>query len=181
MSSAVGTLPEVVAQAVATIALGLLAFSGIAKLADPDPTTGAMRAARLPAAGWISRGLGLIEAVVAVVAVVALGIGGVAVAAAALLYLSFSVFTFAAVRNRIPVQSCGCFGREDTPPSGVHVVFNALSTVALVFLAITTTPPVDWSMPVVETLLYLGFAVIGVAISLLLLTRLPRLRDLTRS
>jgi hypothetical protein len=60
------TLLTVVAQAVATIALGLLGASGVAKLVDPEPTTGALRAARLPASNLLTRLLATVEIVVAI-------------------------------------------------------------------------------------------------------------------
>lgn len=167
-----------VAQAVATIALGLLGASGVAKLVDPEPTTGAMRATRLPSSNLVSRLLGATEVAVAAGALVA---GGVFVIAATGLYLAFGVFTFAALAKRIPLQSCGCFGREDTPPSVMHVVFNASSALALASLPILGLDPVPWSMPVVELVLYTGFAAIGIWASYLLLARLPQLMTVVRS
>jgi len=167
----------VVAQAAATIALGLLGASGVAKLVDPDPTTGAMRAARLPASNLLSRMLATAEVVAAVSALV---FGGVAVLGAALLYAGFAVFTFSALTNRIPLQSCGCFGREDTPPTIAHVVFNTVSALALFALPIIGVGPVDWALPNPELALYGGFAVVGVAASYLLLTRLPQLMTAVR-
>jgi hypothetical protein len=168
----------VAVSAFAAIALGLLAASGVAKLVDPEPTTGAMRAGRLPASRSLSYLLGAVEVIAAVAALV---MGGAAVVGAAILYGGFSVFTLAAVRKRIPVQSCGCFGRDDTPPSAIHVAYNVAATVALVGLAVTGLSPVDWGLPAVELTLYLVFAAIGVYVSYLLMTRLPQLLDLARS
>jgi uncharacterized membrane protein YphA (DoxX/SURF4 family) len=174
-----GTVQAVVAQAVATIALGLLGASGIAKLIDPDPTTGAMGTAGLPSSNLLSRLLGLAETIVAVAA---LAVGGpLIIASAALFYLAFAIFTFAALANRIPLQSCGCFGREDTPPTTIHVVYNFVSVVGLVALLVTGLDPIDWTAAPADLLLYLGFAAIGVYASYLLMTRLPRLQVLARS
>lgn len=168
----------VVTQALAAISLGLLAASGVAKLADPAPTTGAMRTAGLPASRSISYVLGVLEAVSATAA---LAFGGLSLVAAAILYLAFGVFTFAAVRNRIPIQSCGCFGREDTPPNVVHVVYNLAAAGAITATAGLGVVPVDWSLPSVDLVLYLGFAAMGVAASYLLLTRLPQLLAIVHS
>ncbi len=166
-----------VAQAVATIALGLLGASGVAKLIDPEPTTGAMDAARLPSSNLLSRLLGTVEMVVAVAA---LAVGGwSALLAASGLYLAFAVFTFSALINRIPLQSCGCFGREDTPPTSIHVVYNLVSAVAIGIL-VTGPAPIDWTTGIIELALYLVFASIGVYASYLLMTRLPQLLELTR-
>lgn len=172
-----GTLPWVLASAVAAISLGLLAASGVAKFIDPEPTTGAMRAARLPAANLVTYGLAVVEVIAGVGGLV---IGGVTVALAAVLYGGFAVFTFAAVRNRIPIQSCGCFGREDTPPSYVHVAFNVVAAVALIVVATTAAAPIDWALSPVEIGLSLGFSATGVYAAYLLLARLPQVLELAR-
>lgn len=167
-----------VAQAVATIALGLLGASGVAKLIDPEPTTGAMASARLPSSASISRMLGVAEVVAATLGLVD---GGITVAPAMLLYLAFGVFTLSGLRDRIPLQSCGCFGREDTPPTWIHVAYNLVSAVALAVILVVDGSPIDWRMGTVELLLYLGFAVLGVYASYLLMTRLPQLLEETRT
>jgi uncharacterized membrane protein YphA (DoxX/SURF4 family) len=168
----------VLAQAVAAIALGLLAASGLAKLVDPDPTTGAMRSARLPASNPATYALGTVEIVLAVAS---LAVAGMAVYGAAALYAGFTVFTFAATRKRIPVQSCGCFGRDDTPPSPIHVTFNLVATISLLALAPLGVDPVDWGLPGVQLALYLGFIAIGVYVSYLMLSSLPQLLHLSSS
>lgn len=167
-----------VAQALAAISLGLLAASGVAKLIDPAPTTGAMGAAGLPASRLISYALGTIEVGTALVAFVA---GGPALIIASALYLGFALFTFSAVRRRIPVQSCGCFGREDTPPNYVHVVYNITASMALVTLYMLSLTPIDWSLPVTEIALYISFAMIGVVASYLVMNRLPQLLALRQT
>lgn len=166
------TLPMVVAQAVAAVSLGLLAASGVAKLIDPAPTTGAMKAARLPASRPLSSALGLIETATALAALL---IGGLPLLAASLLYFAFAFFTFGAVRKRIPVQSCGCFGREDTPPNVVHVVYNTIASVSLLTVMLLSNSPIDWSLPIGDLALYLSFTAMGVAASYLVLTSVPRL------
>lgn len=150
----------------------------MAKLIDPEPTTGAMNAARLPSSNILSRLLGTVETVVALAA---LAVGGwLALLAASGLYLAFTVFTFSALINRIPLQSCGCFGREDTPPTWIHVAYNLVLAVTIGTL-VTGPSPIDWSMATVELTLYLVFAAIGVYASYLLMTRLPQLLQLARS
>ncbi len=164
-----------VAQAFAAIALGLLGLGGVAKLIDPGPTSGAMRAARLPASRWTIYLLGLFEVSVALVAGL---MGGWAVWIAALTYAGFTAFTFAAVRNRIPVQSCGCFGREDTPPDPIHVIYNGVATISLALVAISGSGPINWTLTAGELALYGVFTATGVYASYLLMTRLPQLRAL---
>lgn len=167
-----------VAQAVATIALGLLGASGVAKLTDPEPTTGAMGTAGLPSSNTLSRLLGSVEIAGAVLA---LALGGLAVMPAALLYATFAVFTTLALRRKIPLQSCGCFGREDTPPTWLHVGYNVVSALALGALALGGAPALEWGMPPLDLAIYLAFGAIGVYASFLLLTRLPQLLDTARA
>lgn len=158
------------ASAAAVIALGLLGFAGVAKVVDPDPTTGAINAAGVATGNLVSRVLGAIEVCAALAGLI---VGSVAAAPAAILYLGFTVFTFLAVRRAIPVQSCGCFGREDTPPSRIHVVYNLCATASLVWLVLDRTQPIPWSSPTVEVMTYLGYAGLGGFLSYLLLAKLP--------
>ena len=167
---------EVVAQAVSAVALVLLAASGLTKLLDPNPTRGAMEAARLPSSLWIARGLGLVEVFAAVVG---LGLGGPMLFIPVLLYLGFFVFTLVAVQQRLPIQSCGCFGREDTPPTVLHVAYNATSALALAYIAIMALPSVPWGAPPLEIGLYIAFAVVGAYLAYLLLSQLPRTLQMT--
>jgi hypothetical protein len=175
---AAGTLRPVVAQAVAAIALGLLGASGVVKLIDPDPTTGAMSTAGLPSSHTLSRSLGLGEIATAVVG---LSVGGVALFVGAGLYAAFAGFTATALYQRLPIQSCGCFGRDDTPPTRLHLGYNVVAGAALVAVAVPGVAPIDWSFPPVELVLYLGFAAIGVYASYLLMARLPQLLELARN
>lgn len=156
--------------AVSAISLALLGASGVAKIIDPAPTTGALRAARLPSSDSVSRAIGVFEIAAATLG---LALGGVALAAAALAYLAFTLFTLAALRGRIPLQSCGCFGRDDTPPSRIHVVYNAVATIALTWLAVSGAGAVPWDAGWLEVSLFLVFAGIGAYASYLLLARLP--------
>ncbi len=165
------TLPPVLAQAVTAVALTLLAASGIAKLVDPDPTVGAMRAARLPSSRLIAHWLGGFEILAALVG---LAWGGIWLVGALGLYIGFALFTLLAVQRKIPVQSCGCFGKEDTPPTWAHVVFNGLSAAAIGYLMVVNRAPVPWSEPVGRILLYSVFGLIGAYLAYLLLAQLPR-------
>lgn len=168
-------MPRVVAAALSTIALVLLAASGVTKVLDPDPTRGAMKAGGLPSSSLLAVMLGALEIVAAVVGLV---FGGWWLVPAAVLYLGFTGFTLAAIRNRIPVQSCGCFGNDDTPPSVVHVVYNAIAALAMVILVVTDGDAVPWSGPLPALLIFLGFGLVGGFLSYLLLAQLPRTLDL---
>ncbi|HVR78330.1 MAG TPA: MauE/DoxX family redox-associated membrane protein [Acidimicrobiia bacterium] len=172
------TLPEVVAQAVSALSLVLLAASGVFKVLDPDPTKGALAAARLPSSRFVARCLGLFEGIAAVVG---LAVGGRWLAFAALLYLGFSVFTVVAVSRRLPIQSCGCFGREDTPPTVLHVIFNGFAATALWYLVAVNGLAAPWSGSNTELALFLVFAVLGAYLAYLLLSQLPRTLQMTSS
>lgn len=163
------------AQAVAAIALGLLGASGVLKWFDPEPTTGAMSAARLPSSNAVSRILALVEVTVSIAALLA---GGIPVLVAAGLYTAFTVFTLVALVTDLPLQTCGCFGREDTPPTVIHVSINVAATAALLFVFFTGAGPIDWAMPAFELILYLGFTVLGVYAIYLMMTRLPQVLEL---
>lgn len=172
------TLPPVLAQAFAAIALGLLGVAGIAKMIDPEPTSGALRAARLPSGLTLSRALGGVEFVAAVAG---LAVGGVAAAPGALLYLGFSFFTASGTLNKRPIQSCGCFGREDTPPSWIHVAYNSAAVAMLAYVALNGDAVVNWTAPGTELLGYAFFAALGVHASYLLLSSLPKTMTLART
>ena len=106
-----------------TLALfGLLALAGGMKVVSPDLTSGALRAAGLPHGRLLVRGIGLVE--------VAIGMGGIVLGTsivafvAAAFYAGFAWFVIHALRNRLPISSCGCFGAAETPPSVNHVIVN---------------------------------------------------------
>lgn len=167
-----------VAQAVAAIALGLIGMAGVAKLVNPEPTVGVLEAARLPSSQALARALGGIEIAAAMIG---LSVGGATVGLGAILYLGFTFFTLGAVLNRVPVQSCGCFGRGDTPPSWLHVVYNAIAASALGWVAATGGSSIPWDSPTIQLAGYLAFAGIGVYASYLFLSVLPRTLALTKT
>jgi hypothetical protein len=157
--------------AVSAIALGLLGVAGIAKTVDPGPTGGALRASHLPSNASAVRSLGAVEVAASIVGLL---FGGPWVMAAAVLYIGFLVFSWLALRNIVPVQSCGCFGQADTPPSWFHVVFNVTALIGLVVVGVTDGSPIPWAASSLETSVYLGYAALGTFLSYLLLTRLPQ-------
>lgn len=115
----------------------LLVVSGASKLAAPAATEGALRASGLPSSRPLVRILGVGELLVGVAAV-ALGTAAVS-AAVGLLYVGFTGFVVNALVRDLPVASCGCFGRQDTPPTWIHVVVTTVGVLAAV--AATVDPP----------------------------------------
>jgi len=104
------------------VAAVLLGLAAAAKLRNPAATGNALRAVGLPGSPVLVRAGAAVELAVAIGAV-ALG-NRVLVALVAASYVGFAVFVVAALRRRVPLSSCGCFGRSDTPPSVIHVVLN---------------------------------------------------------
>jgi hypothetical protein len=111
----------------------LLALAGAQKVLDPTMTVGALRALRLPSSPVVVRAGAAAELALGVLAI---GVGGVVVwALVAASYLAFAVFVVAALRHGTMLGSCGCFGREDTPPHWSHVALNLLLAGVAVALA----------------------------------------------
>jgi hypothetical protein len=123
------------------VVAALLALAGGLKVVRPAPTAGALRAMRLPSALPLVRVLGVGE--------VALGVGAGITFARPLLvllaaaYLAFAAFVTAALGANTPLQSCGCFGQADTPPSAVHVGLNLAAAGTAFAAALTGTPSLD--------------------------------------
>lgn len=156
-------------------ACALLALGGAAKLAQPVPTAQALRAVGWPSHPVVVRVMGLTEVVIGVGAAVT----GHPVAAAAVgvAYLGFAGFVVLAMARGSALESCGCFGKVDTPPSVAHIVVNAAAagTAALVAFdpvagtrTLLSGPPADrWPL-----ILWVGATVYLVYLTL---TALPRL------
>ncbi len=108
----------------ALVAATLLALAGAQKLLDPTMTMGALQALHLPSSRALVRAGSGAELALGLAAVVA---GGALLWwLVALSYLAFATFVVAALRKGTMLGSCGCFGREDTPPHPGHVVLNLL-------------------------------------------------------
>jgi len=116
------------------IAAVLLAGAGVAKAVDPVATVGALRGFGVRVRPGVVRAAGGLEVAIAVVAA-ATG-NPVAALAVAASYLLFTAFVVAARVRRLPIGSCGCFGKIDTPPSAVHVVVNLGAAIAAIGVAV---------------------------------------------
>ncbi len=159
------------------IAAALLVGAGFLKVRDPGPTNGALAGAGLPARNAVVITLGCVEIVAGVAALVVGGRAtGVVLAA---IYASFAVFTTVAMVRGLPIQSCGCFGRTDTPPSWVHVAANCAVVLGAGWYAVVDGPSLP-SILAGQPLFgvpYLVFMAAGVGAFYLLLTELPRLQS----
>lgn len=158
----------------------LLIMSGGSKLVDPEPTRGALKATGLPSATAVAIMLGVWEIVAGATALAfggALGGGMLAVT-----YLGFAGFVGFALARDLPIQSCGCFGRDDTPPTWLHVAVNLSAAAAGIWIAVTGTG--DLLATLGEQPLagvpYIAFVGIGVYALYLLLAELPQTLSLAR-
>lgn len=156
------------------IAAALLVLSGGYKIYDPAPTVGALTAGRLPSGRWAAYTLGTVEIVAALAGTV---MGGAASLTVAAVYLAFAAFVAYALLRRLPLQSCGCFGKADTPPTWGHLVFNLFSAGVAGAIATKATAPIEvLADQPLAGVPYLAFVGLGVWVVYLLLTELPQLR-----
>jgi hypothetical protein len=124
------------------VAALLLVLAGAGKVVDPTMTVGALRALKLPAAPWAVRVGSVVEMALGVLAVT---VGGSAVWwAVAVSYLAFGAFVLTALRRGTMIGSCGCFGRDETPPHPLHLALD-LGLVAIAALTAVVSPaaPLD--------------------------------------
>ena len=158
----------------------LLIISGGSKLVDPEPTRGALKATGLPSATAVAMTLGVWEILAGAIALAFGGpLGG---GMLAVTYLGFAGFVGLALAWNLPIQSCGCFGRDDTPPTWLHVAVNLSAAVAGIWIAVTGTG--DLLVTLADQALagvpYLGFVGVGVYALYLLLAELPQTLSLSR-
>ncbi len=126
----------------ALVTAALLVMAGAQKLLDPTMTVGALRSMRLPGSPLLVRLGSALE----------LGLGAAAITlggsglwwGVALSYVLFSAFVATALRKGTMIGSCGCFGREETPPHPSHVVVNlGLAGLAAAVAVHSPGAPVD--------------------------------------
>ena len=116
------------------IACLLLGAAGVAKAIDPTMTVGALRGVGLRVPNRAVRAVGGVEAALSFAAILT-GDSILAILVAAS-YLAFTGFVAIALFRHLPIGSCGCFGKVDTPPSGLHVLVNLGAVVASVGMAV---------------------------------------------
>lgn len=160
------------------VATLLLTAAGALKAFDPTTTTGALRQAGLAVPAAAVRIGGALEVVIGIVAIVT----GVPLAAAlvALSYALFTAFVVVALVRHLPIGSCGCFGKVDTPPSSVHLVLNLGAIVTAVAVAARGGGGIGDVLAGQELLglPFLLFVATATYLAFLALTLLPQLRSL---
>ncbi len=116
------------------VAALLLTAAGALKAYDPVNTVGALRRAGIPVPPIVVRIGGALEVAIGIAAIITGG--AVAAALVAVSYLLFTGFVVFALVRHLPIGSCGCFGKIDTPPSLVHVVLNVGAIVTATAVAL---------------------------------------------
>jgi hypothetical protein len=155
------------------ITAALLVLSGGAKIRDPEPTRGALRISGLPSARSLVYGVAAAEISVGT-AVIAFGSPLVALAVGAL-YLGFAAFVAQALWRRLPLQSCGCFGRSDTPPGWLHLTVNLVTVGVAIGVAASGGSNLLSTLAAQPAagLPYVGFVAVGAFLAALVLSELP--------
>ncbi len=157
----------------AVIAAALLVVAGAQKLLDPTMTVGALHALRLPSSPGLVRLGSAAELGVGVGAIV-LG-GRVVWALVCLSYLAFSLLVTAALRSGRMLGTCGCFGRDDTPPHVLHLGLNLALAVAAGLAAIAGRMTLDeLPLSVGARVATASLLVVGLVISYACYVKLPR-------
>lgn len=155
------------------IASLLLVVAGAPKLARPDETARALRSVGLPGSTAIVRVLAVTE--MAVGAYALLFGGRLSALAVAIVYLGFAGFVAYALANGGVVASCGCFGRDDTPPTWAHLILNLAFAGAGIAAAIAPVAGLIDTMqqePLAGSVL-IAFVALGTWFSYLILNVLP--------
>src|SRR5687768_2284910 len=157
----------------------LLVAAGAAKVRDPLPLMRALVSAGVPSRPVLAPLVRVGAAVEIVLGLLAIATGSaLAAAGVALSYLAFTGFVLLALRRGGVLASCGCFGKADTPPTGLHVaVTGALAVVAGVVAArpLGALPDLLASSPWNGLPLLLASAAVAVT-TYLVLSLLPLLR-----
>ena len=152
----------------------LLVVAGGAKAWRPVPARDALAGLGLRLPAGVVRFLAVVEAVVGMAGVLAGGRLPAALVAAA--YATFVAFSVAAL-VRGGVQSCGCFGRVDTPVGGLHVLLSAGGLAAAIAASVRPARGVVAALaaPAGAEVLGLCFAGLTVWLAYAALTLLPPL------
>lgn len=121
-----------------TAAALLLAVAGVGKIRRPRPTAQALATADLPHRDQLVRTLGVLELIA--------GAGAAATTfwpfrvAVAVCYLVFAAFLSYVLARGIRLDSCGCAGSQDIPPTRFHVVLDGIAVLVAVASVTSATP-----------------------------------------
>jgi hypothetical protein len=122
------------------VAAVLLVVAGFLEVRRPAATVDALGRLGITVPAPIVRVVAFAGALVGAAALGAGGgpVGQVAAALVALAYVAFTVLVAAMLVRDDPLASCGCFGRDDTPPGVTHIVLDVAA--AAVAVAVVAAP-----------------------------------------
>jgi len=146
----------------------LLIITGVAKIVSPHDVEKALAGLGLPRIPYAGAIIGVVEVTVGTAAFfssTALLIQGV-------LYLVFAVWVFVALRLDVPLASCGCLGRDDTPPSWAHLALNLIGAGVTVAAAVDGPGNWTWGLETISAALVVA---VGVFLAYVVLTDGARL------
>jgi hypothetical protein len=156
------------------IAAALLLLGGALKAARPSDTAKALRGVGLPASTSLVRVGGVVEVAIGFYAIIDGGVLAAVLVGAS--YLAFAAFVARALSLDAPIATCGCFGKEDTPPSVVHIGINVAAVAAAI--AVIAQPGVGMADVVRAQPLgaapFLLLVLVGAYATFVALTALPR-------
>jgi uncharacterized membrane protein HdeD (DUF308 family) len=155
-------------------AAALLVVAGGPKVVDPLPLVRALRSAGLPAGRGLVRAFAVSEVVIGALALVQPG--RVPAALVALAYAAFTAFVGLALARGGVLESCGCFGKADTPPTRAHLAVTAALAVAAGALAAFPPQGPVWTpaaLTAPATAVLLGFAALLAVLAHAVMAVLP--------
>ena len=163
------------------IAALLLVVAGALKAVHPTDTAIALERMGLPGREAGVRAGAAVELLLGLAALTI--VDAVLAALVAVSYGMFSAFVGVALARQLPLSSCGCFGKIDTPPSGMHVGIGLGAMVAAIGMAVDPAiSPLDVVTDhLAGGIAYAALVVVGVLTAFGLLTLLPRARAAARA
>jgi hypothetical protein len=154
-------------------AAAVVVLAGAAKAVRPADTARALRQLSWPGSPLLVRCLGAFEVVLGTVA--AITGNRIAAILLAFSYAGFATFVATALRRGGAVNSCGCFGRPDTPPTASHLLVVLAGTAVSAAVAVRPGAGLT-AVSGGRGLAVLLLAGIATWLAVLSMTLLPRLR-----
>ena len=155
-------------------AAALLVVAGVPKVVDPMPLVRALRSTGLPSGRPLVRALASGEVLVGAAALAVPGRGTAALVCLA--YLAFTGFVGLALARGGVLESCGCFGKADTPPTRAHLAVTALLALAAGALAVAPPGAPVWTADTLTrpaTTVLIGFAALLAVLARAVMALLP--------
>ena len=146
----------------------LLILTGVAKIRSPGEVRRALTALGFPSIPLVGGVVGVVEVVVGSTTL----FWGPSLVAQGLLFVVLGIWVLVALRREVPIASCGCLGKDDTPPTVAHIVLNAIA--ASVSLVAAGGPAMRIN-PGLEGVAQLTLLAVGVFVSYIVLTDGARL------